>query len=168
MMLEAMDIVVTATRRASPLSSVPVAIVREELGDLKLYRLNERVTVAARAQKQVAMIAQADVPVERIYIFAFGLGSACVGLASALIMPLIPVTPTIGSYFVLTAFVVVVLGGMRSLTGAFVGAMIIGIVDSLSGYYIAPDLKEVVYFAIFIAILVFKPTGLFGLGRGTE
>ena len=111
---------------------------------------------------------QENSKVLRIYIFAFGLGSACVGLASALIMPLIPVTPTIGSYFVLTAFVVVVLGGMRSLTGAFVGAMIIGIVDSLSGYYIAPDLKEVVYFAIFIAILVFKPTGLFGLGRGTE
>jgi len=108
------------------------------------------------------------VRVERIYIISFGLGAACVGLASALIMPLYPVTPTIGSYFVLTAFVVVVLGGMRSMIGAFFGAMIIGIVDSLSGYYIAPDLKEVVYFAIFLAILIFKPTGLFGFGRGTE
>jgi branched-chain amino acid transport system permease protein len=123
--------------------------------------------VRATAQNRNAALLM-GVPVERIYIFAFGLGAACVGLASALIMPLIPVTPTIGSYFVLTAFVVVVLGGMRSLHGAFAGAMIIGIVDSLSGYYIAPDLKEVVYFAIFIAILVFKPTGLFGLGRGTE
>jgi branched-chain amino acid transport system permease protein len=108
------------------------------------------------------------VKVERIYIIAFGLGAACVGLASALIMPLYPASPTIGAYFVLTAFVVVVLGGMRSMVGAFLGAMIIGIVDSLSGYYIAPDLKEVVYFAIFILILIFKPTGLFGFGRGTE
>ena len=56
----------------------------------------------------------------------------------------------------------VVLGGMRSMYGAFWGAMIIGLVDSLSAYYIAPDLKEVVYFAIFILILIFKPTGLFG------
>jgi branched-chain amino acid transport system permease protein len=46
--------------------------------------------------------------------------------------------------------------------------MIIGLVDSLSGYYLAPDLKEVVYFALFIVILIVKPTGLFGLGRGTE
>jgi branched-chain amino acid transport system permease protein len=46
--------------------------------------------------------------------------------------------------------------------------MIIGLVDSLSGYYIAPDLKEVVYFIIFIAILIIRPTGLFGLGRGAD
>jgi branched-chain amino acid transport system permease protein len=124
---------------------------------------------AIRATAQNRNAAQLmGVPVERIYIITFGLGAACVGLASALIVPLYPVTPTIGTYFVLTAFVVVVLGGMRSIYGAFFGAMIIGLVDSLSGYYIAPDLKEVVYFIIFILILIFKPTGLFGFGRGTE
>lgn len=124
---------------------------------------------AIRATAQNRYAAQLmGVKVERIYIISFGLGAACVGLASALIMPLYPVSPTIGTYFVLTAFVVVVLGGMRSMYGAFFGAIIIGIVDSLSGYYIAPDLKEVVYFAIFILILIFKPTGLFGFGRGTE
>lgn len=124
---------------------------------------------AIRATAQNRNAAQLmGVRVDRIYVIAFGLGAACVGLASALISPLFPVTPTIGTYFVLTAFVVVVLGGMRSMYGAFLGAMIIGIVDSLSGYYIAPDLKEVVYFAIFILILIFKPTGLFGFGRGTE
>lgn len=123
--------------------------------------------IRATAQNRNAALLM-GVPVERIYVISFGLGAACVGLASALIMPLFPVSPTIGSYFVLTAFVVVVLGGMRSMYGAFFGAMIIGIVDSLSGYYIAPDLKEVVYFAIFILILIFKPTGLFGFGRGTE
>ena len=123
--------------------------------------------IRATAQNRNAALLM-GVRVDRIYIISFGLGAACVGLASALVMPLFPVTPTIGSYFVLTAFVVVVLGGMRSMYGAFAGAMIIGIVDSLSGYYIAPDLKEVVYFAIFILILIFKPTGLFGFGRGTE
>lgn len=123
--------------------------------------------IRATAQNRNAALLM-GVPVERIYIITFGLGAACVGLASALIVPLYPVTPTIGTYFVLTAFVVVVLGGMRSIYGAFFGAMIIGIVDSLSGYYIAPDLKEVVYFIIFILILIFKPTGLFGFGRGTE
>ncbi len=123
--------------------------------------------IRATAQNRTAALLM-GVRVDRIYVISFGIGAACVGLASALVMPLYPVSPTIGTYFVLTAFVVVVLGGMRSMYGAFFGAMLIGIVDSLSGYYIAPDLKEVVYFAIFIAILIFKPTGLFGLGRGTE
>lgn len=123
--------------------------------------------IRATAQNRNAALLM-GVKVDRIYVISFGLGAACVGLASALISPLFPATPTVGTYFVLTAFVVVVLGGMHSMYGAFFGAMIIGLVDSLSAYYIAPDLKEVVYFAIFILILIFKPTGLFGLGRGTE
>ena len=123
--------------------------------------------IRATAQNRNAALLM-GVRVNRIYIISFGLGAACVGLASALVSPLFPTTPTVGTYFVLTAFVVVVLGGMRSMYGAFWGAMIIGLVDSLSAYYIAPDLKEVVYFAIFILILIFKPTGLFGFGRGTE
>jgi branched-chain amino acid transport system permease protein len=123
--------------------------------------------IRATAQNRMAARLM-GVQVNRMYIIAFGLGAACVGLASALVSPLYPVTPTIGTYFVLTAFVIVVLGGMRSMYGAFLGAMIIGLVDSLSGYYLAPDLKEVVYFALFIVILIVKPTGLFGLGRGTE
>jgi branched-chain amino acid transport system permease protein len=106
--------------------------------------------------------------VNRVYIVTFGIGSACVGLAAALVMPIYTVFPTIGTYFVLTAFVIVVLGGMGSIFGAFIGAMIIGVIDSMSGYYIAPDLKEVVYFLIFIAILIFRPTGLLGLGKGSE
>jgi branched-chain amino acid transport system permease protein len=123
--------------------------------------------IRATAQNRNAALLM-GVCVERVFVIAFGLGAACVGLASALVMALYPATPTIGTYFVLTAFVVVVLGGMRSMYGAFWGAMIIGLVDSLSGYYIAPDLKEVVYFALFLVILIFKPTGLFGLGQGTE
>lgn len=124
---------------------------------------------AVRATAQHRYAAQLmGVNVERIYIFAFGLGCACLGLASGLLLPQYPVFPTVGSFFVLTTFVIVVLGGLGSLSGAFLGAMIIGLVDSLSGYYIAPDLKEVVYFLIFIGILVLRPTGLLGLGRGSE
>jgi branched-chain amino acid transport system permease protein len=69
---------------------------------------------------------------------------------------------------VLTALVIVVLGGLGSMYGALIGALLIGLVDSLAGYYISPDLKEVVYFILFIVILVFRPTGLLGAGRGSE
>ena len=124
---------------------------------------------AVRATAQHRYAAELmGVNVNNVYVFTFGLGCACVGLAAALLAPQYPVFPTVGTFFVLTAFVVVVLGGMGSLPGAFVGSMIIGLVDSLAGYYIAPDLKEVAYFIIFIGILLLRPTGLFGLGRGSE
>jgi branched-chain amino acid transport system permease protein len=73
-----------------------------------------------------------------------------------------PVFPTSGAYFVLTAFVVVVLGGMGSMAGAFVGGLIIGVVESFSGFFISPVLKEVAYFLVFIMILVLRPSGLLG------
>lgn len=129
-------------------------------------------TYTGRAFRAVAQNRDAaalmGVNVPFIYILCFALGAAFVGVAGAMLTPQYPVFPTIGTYFVLTAFVIVVLGGMGSLVGAFLGSMLIGLVDSLAGYYIAPDLKEVVYFAIFILILAFRPTGLFGLGRGSE
>jgi len=108
------------------------------------------------------------VNVNKIYILAFGLGTAFVGVAAALLSTQYPVFPTVGTYFVLTAFVIVVLGGLGSMYGALIGALLIGLVDSLAGYYISPDLKEVVYFILFIVILVFRPTGLLGAGRGSE
>ncbi len=136
---------------------------------LHMFLKNTYLGRAVRATAQHRYAAQLmGVNVERIYIFAFGLGCACLGLASGLLIPQYPVFPTVGSFFVLTAFVIVVLGGLGSLSGAFLGSMIIGLVDSLAGYYIAPDLKEVVYFLIFIGILVIRPTGLLGLGRGSE
>lgn len=123
--------------------------------------------IRATSQNRIAA-ALMGINVQKVYIVTFGIGTACVGLAAALIAPTYSVSPTIGTYFVLTAFVIVVMGGMGSLFGAFAGAMIIGLVDSLSGFYLSPDLKEVVYFLIFITILVVRPTGLFGLGKVSE
>jgi len=98
--------------------------------------------------------------VGRIYYLALGIGTSCVGIAGGILVPMYPVSPTSGGYFVLTAFVVVVLGGMGSIEGAFIGGLIIGVVEAFSGFYLAPALKEVVYFLVFILILVFKPLGL--------
>jgi branched-chain amino acid transport system permease protein len=100
--------------------------------------------------------------VRRIYLLSFGLGTACVGVAGAMLMPTYYAFPTVGTYFVLTAFVVVVLGGMGSMVGACVGGLIIGLTEALSGFFIAPALKEAVYFVIFILMLLFRPSGLLG------
>lgn len=99
----------------------------------------------------------------KIYMITFGIGSAMVGLAGGLIMPLYYVFPSVGAYFVLTAFVVVVLGGLGNMVGALLGGLIIGVIDSLSGYYIDPALQEVVYFVVFLLVLLFRPSGLMGM-----
>jgi branched-chain amino acid transport system permease protein len=104
----------------------------------------------------------------RIYMITFGIGSGLVGIAGGLITTVYYVYPTVGVYFVLTAFVVVVLGGMGNMIGAFLGGLIIGIVDSLSGYYIDPSLKETVYYVIFVLVLIFRPSGLMGLVGAEE
>ncbi|MDI3535156.1 MAG: branched-chain amino acid transport system permease protein [Thermosediminibacterales bacterium] len=115
--------------------------------------------------REAAMLMGIDV--SKMYMIAFALGTACVGVAGALLMPVYYVFPTVGTYFGVTAFVVVVLGGMGNMTGAFLGGLLIGVIESISGVYIDPSLKEAVYFIIFILVLLFKPSGLFGL-RGAE
>ncbi len=69
--------------------------------------------------------------------------------------------------FVLVMFVVVVFGGMGSIAGAMVAGIFIGIVEIFSSFMIGPDSKQAIYFLVFIAVLVIRPTGLFGI-KGEE
>jgi len=123
-------------------------------------------TQTGRAIRAVAQNRDAaqlmGINVNWIYILTFGIGAACVGLAASLVAPLYPTQPTSGTYFVLIAFVVVVLGGLGSIGGAFLGAMVIGLIDSLSGFYLGSDLREVAVFGVFLVILILRPSGLFG------
>jgi branched-chain amino acid transport system permease protein len=105
------------------------------------------------------------IDVNRIYVLTFGIGAACVGVAASLVGPLFPTQPTSGMYFVLMAFVTVVLGGLGSITGAFAGALVIGLIDSLSAFYLGSDLREVAVFGVFLLILILRPQGLFGGSR---
>lgn len=140
-----------------------VAIVLAVLLHLFMHRTYLGRALRAVAQHRYAAMLM-GVNVKSVYVVAFGLGTAFVGVAAALLSPQYPVFPTVGTYFVLTAFVIVVLGGMGNLYGAVVGSLIIGVVDTMAGYYISPDLKEVVYFGVFLLILILRPSGLFGLG----
>lgn len=99
-----------------------------------------------------------------IAAIAFGIGSALAGIAGVLLSPLYYIYPTVGNLFGVTAFVVVVLGGMGSVVGALVGGLIIGVVQALSGHFIALDLSSLGTFAIFLLVLFVKPNGLFGKG----
>ena len=134
---------------------------------LTLFLNNTQFGCAIRAVAQNRAAAELmGINVNWVYVVTFGLGAACVGLAASLIAPLYPTSQTVGTYFVLIAFVVVVLGGMGSITGAFLGAMVIGLIDSFSAYYIGSNLREVAVFTMFLLILILRPQGLFA-GRQT-
>ncbi len=138
-------------------------------GGMHLFLKHTYTGRAFRALAQNRMSAALmGVDVNKAYVLAFGIGAGLVGLAAGLLAVQYPAFPTVGQYFVLTAFVIVVLGGMGSLPGAVIGSLLIGLIDSLAGYYVGPALKEVVYFLLFLAILIVRPTSLFGLGRGSE
>lgn len=100
--------------------------------------------------------------VKKIYLFAFGIGTVCAGVSGSILVPIFYVSPTVGSVFVLTAFVIVVLGGMGNFVGALIGGFIIGIAESVAELFLPGSLKQVVSFVIFILILFFRPMGLMG------
>ena len=102
------------------------------------------------------------IPVPKIFLFTFAAGSALVGLAACVMMPLFSVFPTVGLNFVLIAFVIVVLGGMGSIGGALLGGICVGVVQSLSSYYVAPAFGQMFFFILFLLVMIFRPNGLLG------
>jgi len=102
------------------------------------------------------------IEVEHIYAVTFGLGTACLAIAACLLIPTYYVNPHIGNAFVLVAFTIVVLGGMGSVAGALIGGIFIGVVESLSGFYLGESLGQISIFVTFILVLLFRPAGLFG------
>ena len=102
------------------------------------------------------------IEVAHIYAITFGIGTACLAIAACLLIPTYYVNPRAGDAFVLIAFTVVVLGGMGSVTGALVGGLVIGVVESLCGLMLGESLGQVGIFAVFILTLLMRPTGLFG------
>lgn len=117
--------------------------------------------IRASAQNRSAA-AMMGVNLSRIYAVAFGMGIALAGISGVLLLPIFPVSPMVGSQFVLICFIVVVLGGLGSIPGALVGGLVIGIIESFSGFLIDPALKQVVYFIIFVIILLVRPRGFLG------
>jgi branched-chain amino acid transport system permease protein len=102
------------------------------------------------------------IDVAHIYAVTFGLGTACLAIAACLLIPTYYVNPQAGNAFVLIAFTIVVLGGMGSVAGALLGGLFVGVVESLSGLWLGESLGQIGIFVMFILVLLFRPSGLFG------
>ncbi|HUJ24975.1 MAG TPA: branched-chain amino acid ABC transporter permease [Myxococcales bacterium] len=97
-----------------------------------------------------------------MFALAWGLGAACVGIAGGLLSTFYYVFPQVGSQFALIAFVAVALGGFGSVVGAFAGGILIGVVESLAGVFVAPAVKNLFVFGIYLVVVLVRPRGLVG------
>ncbi len=131
--------------------AVLVAISRTEFGHALEATREDRDAVAL-------------IGIDRDHIFSlgWGIGAATVGIAGVMLANFYYISPTVGSSFALIAYVTVALGGFGSLLGALVAGLVIGLVEALTALFIDPSLKQVGVFAIYVAVLMFRPRGLFG------
>lgn len=121
---------------------------------------------AVSQDRQAARLMGIDV--ERTYLLTFGLGAALAGVAGVLLAPLFTLTPEIGFSFILPAFAVVILGGLGSVVGAYIGGIAVGVIEALAGFYLDPSLKQTFWFVLFVAVLVVRPAGLLGRAGSEE
>jgi len=138
-----------------------VAVLLTVALSLFLYRTDLGRTIRAAADNTYgALVIGTDV--RRVYAVAFGVGAACVGSAGALVSSILPFQPPTGLSLSVTSFNIVIIGGMGSLLGAFIGGLLVSVAESLGAVFLKPSLKELVSFSLLIVILLFRPAGLFG------
>ena len=105
------------------------------------------------------------VNVDLISQVAYGIGSSLAGAAGMLLLPTFYVFPDVGAPFSSKAFIIVVLGGMGSVTGAVLGGVMLAIVETMAAYYVSPGYQEVFGLVAFVLVLLFRPAGLVGKTR---
>src|SRR6185437_2759217 len=121
--------------------------------------------LAVAEDRQAAMLM--GIRPDLMQALAWGLSAASAGMAGALMAMSYPWSPSVGETFALTSFVVVTLGGFGSVPGALYAGLIIGLLQALSAYWLGPIYKDIVVYALFIALLWLRPQGLMGkIGRG--
>jgi branched-chain amino acid transport system permease protein len=99
---------------------------------------------------------------ERMFALGWGIGAACVGVAGGLLTIFFYVFPDVGATFALLAYVTVALGGFGNVPGTLVAGVVVGLIEVLGGLLIAPALKYVAVFVLYLLVVLWRPQGLFG------
>jgi branched-chain amino acid transport system permease protein len=107
------------------------------------------------------MVRALGINVTPIFSLVFGLGAAFAALAGIVAAPILSVSPGMGDKIIIVAFVVIVIGGIGSIKGAFIGALLVGLVDSF-GKTLFPTMSSLIMYALMAVVLVWRPQGIFG------
>ena len=127
-----------------------------------LFLAHSRLGKAIRAAAQdPAAAALMGVNINRVLALCFGFGALMAGLGGTLISMSYKIQPTMGLEYTVIALIVIVLGGLGSIPGSFIGGLLLGLVGSIVTY-IQPGLSLVAYYVIFMILLLAKPTGILG------
>lgn len=183
------NLVLAATRGVGFTASSELSTIVFDIGGLKISLVRAIALIAATAialylswfvkktmyGKAIRAVTQdrraarlMGVNVEMTFMITFGVGAALAGLAGVLLSTIYTMSPQIGINFIIAAFAVVVLGGLGSVWGAWLGGFIIGLIEALAGYYLDPALKHAIWFMVFILVLLVRPGGLFGIAGAEE
>jgi len=131
---------------------------------LALFRLSR--TEFGRAleatREDFEAVALIGVDRDRIFGIGWGIGAAAVGIAGVLLANFYYISPDVGTNFALIAYVAVALGGFGSILGALIAGLVIGLTEALTALVVDPSLKQIGIFLIYLAVLMFRPRGLFG------
>ncbi len=149
--------------RISNADLVLIVVVAATLAGLGWFLGRTRTGRAMRAvsqNREAAELMGLDVP--RLYALAFGLSAAMAGLAGIFVGGLRFMTPTMGADPLMKALIVVILGGIARFTSPIYAALLVGLVESYSNYFVGLYWTPAVLFMIMIVVLFFKPSGLFG------
>jgi branched-chain amino acid transport system permease protein len=106
------------------------------------------------------------IDIQKVYLLSFVIGAALAGVAGCLVSVGYSIEPAMGLNWTLKGLIVMVLGGLGSIMGTFVGGLVLGITESATGFFLSLTYREVVGLVLFVLILVFRPQGLFGAKEG--
>ena len=149
--------IVSQPQLVTAVSSLVMLVVLHFL--IKKTRIGWAIQATAMDKETAELM---GIDTERVFTLVFGLGGMCVGIAGGFMTSYLAVFPEAGALFSLIAFVVVALGGFGSIPGALCAALLIGLVESFAGFYIAPVVKYVAVFALYLAVILVRPKGFFG------
>ncbi len=128
-----------------------------------LFIKKTRFGLKIRAVAQDPQMAEAvGIHSKRIRLVSFGLAVALAGAAGVVLSPTFPVVPTSGEPLTLSAFVVIVFGGMGSIRGCLMGGLLLGLAENFGSAYISTMYSQVFGFILLIGIILFRPTGIYG------
>jgi branched-chain amino acid transport system permease protein len=124
-------------------------------------RIGRAMRAVATDQNTAALM---GIDVDRVFIVTFGIGAGLSAAAGVLLGPIFDIEPAMGHLTLIKAFIVVIMGGMGNITGAFYCGLILGVTESMGAGYIDVDYKDAFGLIMMILVLLFRPQGLLGKG----